>query len=92
MAVVLILIALILIVAAMKGQTARVTEILQSDLQAGFSSVNQFGAWLVVILILSAVGSYKPLKPVSDGFIVLILIVFLLRNQGFFPKVVEAFR
>lgn len=91
MAVVLIIIALILIVSAVRGQTALVADTLKSDMQSGFSSAGNFGAWLVVMLVLSGIGSIKALKAPADAMIVLILIVFLLRNGGFFDKLFSAF-
>lgn len=92
MAVVFVFIALILIIAGVRGETQRVTDTLKSDINYSMGHASQFGMWIVVMLVLSAVGSWKPVRPVTDAFIVLIILVFLLKNRGFFAKFMAAFQ
>lgn len=91
MAIVFIVIAVILIVAGVRGETKRVTDTLVSDVQFGAGNASQFGMWIVVMVVLSAAGNLKAIRPVTDAFIVLVLVVFLLRNGGFFQKFMAAF-
>jgi hypothetical protein len=45
-----------------------------------------FWAWVLAILIIGAVGYIKPLKPLSNGFLALVIVVLFLSNGGFFSK------
>jgi len=84
----LILIALgvALLVASIRGtlqssdpQNPGFLDLLYQD----FVGSGNFFAWIVAIGLVGAVGFYKPLRPVSVAFMVLIIIVFLLAaNKG----------
>ena len=73
---VLIILGLILFVTAIKGTTGQLASLFASDTfgQGGYLY------WLVAILIVGAVGYIKPLKTLSDSFVVLLLIVLFLAN------------
>lgn len=73
---------LILVLTGVKGNPSA----LWSALQADFTGPGNFVYWSVSILALGALGYVPPLKNTSRLFIVLVLIVLLLDNGGFFTQ------
>jgi len=52
-----------------------------------FTGAGNFIYWVLSILIVGSVGYVKDLKPLSDAFLMLILIVlFLTKGTGFFDQ------
>lgn len=86
MPLVLIAVGIALVIAATRGtlQTGPnngpgLLGLLYND----FVGPGNFFAWIVAIGLVGAVGYIRPLRPVSDAFMVLIIIVFLLAaNKG----------
>ena len=75
MPIALLIIGLILIISAVRGTTKTVFALFESDGQA-------FISWFLIIIILGLVGISKTLRPVSNSFLVLVLVVFTLKNSG----------
>jgi len=75
MPIALLIIGLILIISAVRGTTKTVFALFESDGQA-------FISWFLIIIILGVVGISKTLRPVSNSFLVLVLVVFTLKNSG----------
>jgi hypothetical protein len=79
---ILIAVGIILFVTAIKGTTGKLGEYLGEDI---------FGArgyiyWIVAIFVVGAIGYIKPLQKLSDSFILLLVLVLLLGNKGFFAQ------
>jgi hypothetical protein len=57
-----------------------------------FSSSGQpgFAVWVLAIFIAGSIGYVKELKPIATAFIVLIIVVMLLSNKGFFARFTAA--
>lgn len=70
--------AIILIVAAVRGQASNMASLLKGE--SGFVS------WALALIILGALGYIKPIKPVVHAFTVLVIVVLLLSNKGFFSQ------
>lgn len=85
MAFPLIFIGLVLIVVGVRDQTEEFQTLLASDF-LGDGRGAPFVSWIVAVLVLAAIGSYKPLRGLSDGFLVLLAAVILLSNRGFFVE------
>ena len=85
MAFPLIFIGLIMIVVGARDKTQEFEELLASDL-LGDGRGAPFLAWIIAVLFLAALGSFKPLRGVTDGFLFLIAAVILLSNRGFFAE------
>lgn len=85
MAFPLIFIGLLMIVVGARDKTQEFEQLLASDF-LGDGRGAPFLAWIVAVLALAAVGSFKPLRGVSDGFLLLIAAVILLSNRGFFAE------
>jgi hypothetical protein len=73
MALIIILIAAILIVAAIRDSQGDLFNALGQDVPA-------FVVWGAAIFLVGAIGFIKPLKPVSQGLLVLILLVIVVNN------------
>lgn len=52
---------------------------------------NNFAYWILAILLVGAIGYIRPLQPVSRAFLVLVVIVLVLSNQGVFEQFQQAF-
>lgn len=75
----LFFVATILIVTAFRGTTGQFFSTLTGDI-AGFV------VWIVAIGVVGAIGYIPGLKKISDGFLVLILLVMFISNKGFFAN------
>ena len=53
-------------------------------------NVAGFHVWVLAIFVAGALGYVKQLKPVANAFLVLIIIVMLLSNKGFFAQFTNA--
>jgi hypothetical protein len=51
----------------------------------GTNSANFF-YWIIAIGLIGAVGYVDDLKPISNGFLALVIVVLLLDNRGFFTQ------
>lgn len=88
MAYPLIIFGLILVIVGWRGEIERFNALLRDDLTGS----NNFVYWIVAVFFIGALSSYKPLRPVADGFFLLIIVALLLSNRGFFVKLQEQLR
>jgi hypothetical protein len=78
---VLIISGVVLLIAAIRDKQQQLFFLLGND----FTGTDNFIYWFLSILIIGAIGYIPKLKPVSDGFLVLvILVLFLRKGTGFF--------
>lgn len=84
MAFVLIIAGAILFLTAIQGTTGKLGALLVSDLFGGFIY------WAFAILVIGGLGYIKPLRPLSNAFLVLLVLVLFVSNRGFFAKINEA--
>jgi len=82
MAFPVLLIGLVLIIAGFRGETDKFAETVKED----FTGQPNFVFWVAAVFGIGAMGAIKPLRPISDAFFVLILVVLLLSNKGFFGE------
>lgn len=82
MGVTLIIIGAYLITSALRDTQQNVADLLHGD----FTGQKSFIPWIVAILIVGAVGYIPTLQPISDAFLVLLLVVLFLSNGGFFEQ------
>ena len=83
----LILIGIVLLTSAIKGDLATLGALLKRDL---FSPTDNFLYWVVAIFILGAIGYVKSLRAFSDAFLLLVIVVFVVANKGFFGQFTTA--
>ena len=78
----LIMIGAVIFLSAIRGDLGTLGSLLKRDLLGG----GNFVYWIVAIFILGALGYIKSVKPFSDAFLVLVIIVFVVANKGFFAS------
>jgi len=84
-----IFIGVMLIASAINDKTDQLVGLIKGD----FTSSNgkeSFIVWVLALVILGMLGYVKELKPISNGFIVLVLLVMILSNGAFFDKFTQA--
>jgi hypothetical protein len=79
---ILIVVGLIAFVIGVRGTHKEASQLLRDS----FSGERNFITWIFAIGTLGVVGYVPVLRPVTRGFIALILIVMLLSNDGFFGQ------
>jgi hypothetical protein len=91
----LLIIGLVLVTAAVRNTYIELGQLVSSE----FSGPGNFIYWIVAILIIGAVGYVQKLKPLSDGFLVLVLLVLVLKRGnpnmpqgGFFQQFTNALK
>ncbi len=83
---VLIIAGLVMLLTAVNGTVGQLGTLLKQDI----FGTHGFMFWIVAIIIIGALGYIKAIKPLSDGFLVLILLVLFLNNRGVFQQFVAA--
>jgi len=78
MPVFLILIGSIFLVAAVKGNEGDLISLIKDD----FSGSHNFILWVMAIVVIVALGNFKVIKPVSDAFLGLVILVIIVANYG----------
>jgi hypothetical protein len=78
----LLIIGAVLLTAAVRNTQDDLFHLVKGD----FSGPSNFWYWLGVFIVLGAVGYIRPLKPISDTFLVLLIVVIFLSKGGFFAK------
>lgn len=70
----LLMIGVVLIISAINNTQSQLVVLLKND----FTGQANFIYWIAALLIIGAIGYVEKLKPVSDGFLVLVILVLLL--------------
>jgi hypothetical protein len=80
---IIILIGLFLAVTAARNKQQELAELLKGD----FTGPGNFFSWTIALLVVGGLGYIKPLKPLTDAFLVLLILVLFLSNGGFFDRI-----
>ena len=86
------LFGIILVVAGVRGRITGGNPSLTSLLKDDFTGPSPFWKWMLAILFIGAVGYIPNLRPISRGFMALVIVVFLLSNQGVFTQLKDTFK
>jgi hypothetical protein len=86
------LFGIILVVSGVRGRVTQGNPSLVSLIQADFTGSDPFWKWMLAILLIGAVGYIPNLRPISRAFMALVIIVFLLSNQGLFTQLQAVFK
>ena len=78
----LIVIGAVFLSAAIRGSQDDLFDVLKDD----FTGRDNFIYWGLALFVIGAVGYYRPLRPLSNSFMVLVFVVLFISNQGFFNK------
>lgn len=86
---VFVILGLLFLITAIRGTQNDMFALVKSE----FWGTNSFVPWAVAIFILGAIGYAKPVRPIADAMIGLVIVVMVLANKGgFFAKFNEAIR
>jgi hypothetical protein len=88
----LILIGVLFLTAAVRGEKCggqQCSTVLFNTMKDDFTGPNNFIYWGIALFIIGAAGYYKPLKPLSNAFLALVILVLFFSNKGFFAKFME---
>ena len=85
MPIALLMIGCLFLIAAVRGKHTDLFDVLKDD----FTGPNNFIYWGLSLFVIGAVGYYRPLKPISNAFMLLVVLVLFLSNKGFFNKFME---
>lgn len=79
---ILVGVGLVLLLTGIKGDPAKLYDLIAAD----FTGQNNYLYWMFAILVLGFLGYIKTIQPFSRAFIVLVVVVLFLHNQGFITK------
>src|ERR1035437_10097218 len=80
---VLIIAGTILLISATRNTQATLYTLLAGD----FTGSNNFIYWFLSILVIGAIGYIPKMKPLSEGFLVLVILqLFIHKDTGFFDQ------
>jgi len=84
------IVGLILMVAGIKGTHKDLFAVLKDD----FTGSGNFFVWVLACIIVVSVGYIEKVRPVSDAFLTLIILVIILYNgqHGLFQNFVDQIR
>lgn len=88
MPVALLLIGVVFLTAAVRGTHDQLFATLKDD----FTGPNNFLYWGLAIILVTSVGYYRPLKPLSNAFLFLVFVVLILAHRGLIEKFMEQIR
>lgn len=86
MPIALVIVGLIMVITGVKNTHAQFGQALKAD----FTGPGNFTYWAGSIIIIGSLGYSKTLRPFASSFLVLIFLVFILKNGGVFDKLKEA--
>jgi hypothetical protein len=81
----LFFVGLLLLVAAVRGKTDDLFEVAKDD----FTGAGNYFVWVLAVALIVAVGSIDKVKPISNAFLWLVVIVILISNRGLLPQFVR---
>jgi len=86
MPILLIIIAVLLIVAAINDKMGELGDLVKEDFAPSDPQMVGFPVWLVALFSVGALGYVKELRPISNGFLALVIVGIILSNRGFFTQ------
>lgn len=91
MPIVFLVLGILLIVVAINNKMPELGTLVKEDFQPSDNSP-AFTSWIIALFVIGALGYVKPLKPVANTFLVLVVVVMFLSNGGFFDKFTSAIK
>jgi hypothetical protein len=91
----LILLGVLFLTAAVRGDKCngqQCSDVLFSTIKDDFTGPNNFIYWGIALFVIGGAGYYKPLKPLSNAFLGLVILVLFISNRGFFVKFMQQIR
>lgn len=78
----LIVFGLLLLVASVRNTQGQLFNLLKSD----FTGPHNFVYWFIAIMAIGSIGYIDKLKPISNAFLILVVVILFLSNRGFFAQ------
>lgn len=88
----LLLLGVLFLTAAVRGEKCdgeQCSKMLFDTIKSDFTGPDNFIYWGIALFIIGGAGYYKPLKPLSNAFLLLVILVLFLSNRGFFVKFMD---
>lgn len=82
----LLFVGILLVVSGVRGKQDDLFALLKSDFTGDGTFSHSFVAWLVAIGVIGGLGYFKPIRPIANAFLALVIIVLFLSNKGFFTQ------
>jgi hypothetical protein len=82
----LLIVGVVLLTSAVLNTQSTLWGLLKND----FSGPSNFWYWLILLLILGAIGYIPKAKPISNAFLLLLIVVIFLSKGGFFTQFTSA--
>lgn len=83
---IVLLFGIVLVISGVRGNSTKLFDLISEE----FKGQNNFGIWLFALFVIGALGYIKVLKPLSDAFLFLVVLVIVLANNkngtGFFAN------
>lgn len=89
MPVLLLIVGVMLVIVGLNNKLSELGDLIKEDFSPT-TNTPSFAVWLLAIFAVGAVGYVKELKPLSNAFLVLVVLAMLLSNRGFFNKFTKA--
>jgi hypothetical protein len=86
------LFGIVLIVTGVRGAITNGNPSLVSLVKDDFTGNDPFWKWMLAILLIGAIGYIPDMRPISRGFMALVILVFVLDNQGVFTQLTNTFK
>lgn len=86
-----LLVGILLIVIGLNDRVSDLGSLIKDDFKPSDGSAS-FAIWIAVIVLLGLLGNVKNLKPVTNAFLLLVILVMVLTNKGFFDKFSSAIK
>lgn len=86
-----LIVGILLIIVGINDRVPELTTLLKEDF-APSDDQPSFLLWVLIIGVIGLLGGIKSFKPVSNAFLVLLVVVVLLSNKGFIEKFTNAIK
>ena len=92
MPIILMFIGIVFILSGVKGTEGDVLNEFKTSLIGNPEVANEpgFWKWAVAMFVIGATGYYKPIRPVTISFLILIFVVLMLNSNSKFASTIES--
>lgn len=87
----ILLVGILLVFAGLNDKIGELGRLVKEDF-APSDGTTGFPIWIAVIFVIGAIGYVKELKPISNAFLLLVFVVLIISNRGFFAKFTAAIK
>ncbi len=85
MPIFILFVGILLVVVGINNKLPELTGLLKDDFKSKDNSP-PFQVWILAIFVTGSLGYIRAVRPVANAFLVLIIVVLLLSNKGFFAQ------